>query len=215
VLFRKRAYDRTEILGAADRARARGRRRKAIALYRRILEQSPNDLAVLAKIAPLLARARRKDEALASFRAAADGQIKAGFPDRALSLELQAAQFYPEEYALWDDVARIHVQKGRRADAVAALVDGATRLSRTPHLPVAAKVLKRALEIEPWQPDATLLLARVFTRGGRREEALAVLDGLAARVRGKLLRRTRRLAFFIAPTPGALWRWMRAVLGRR
>jgi tetratricopeptide (TPR) repeat protein len=214
-LLRKKRLDRTELLAEADRARAAGRRKKAIALYRKVLEGSPNDLATHAKIAPLLARAGRKAEALASFNLAASGQQKAGFSDRALSLQRQAADFFPEEYVLWDDVAKLHLLRGRRADAVAALVDGGRKLHRTPELATAAKVLRRALEIEPWHPDATLLLARVYARGRRAPDALALLDGLSARVRGKALRRARRLAFAIAPTPGNLWRWLRAALGWR
>ncbi len=211
----KKAFDRTELLAQADRARAAGRRKKAIALYRKILERAPADLATHAKIAPLLARAGKKAEALASFNLAASGQAKAGFSDRALSLQRQAADFFPEEYALWDDVAKLHLLRGRRADAVAALVDGGRKLHATPELATAAKLLRRALEIEPWQPDATMLLARVYARGKRAADALALLDGLAARVRGKALRRARRLAFAIAPSPGSLWRWFRASLGRR
>ncbi len=215
MFWRKKAFDRTEILGAADQARARGQTKKAIALYRRVLEEVPNDLAVLAKIAPLLARRKKKDQALASFTAAAGGQVKAGFDDRALSLLLQAAEFYPEEFELWDEIARIHVQRGRRADAVAALADGARRLQRGPLLPIAARVLKRALEIEPWHPKATMLLARVLARGGRRDDALVLLDGLAARARGKMLRRTLRLSFRLSPTPGNLWRWLKSGFGGR
>ncbi len=215
MLWTKKAYDRTETLAAADRARARGRRKRAIALYRRVLEATPGDLAVHAKIAPLLARTGRRDEALASFRAAADGQIKAGYPDRALSLVRQAADAYPEELGLWDDIARLHLGRGRRADAVAAMLDGGRRLQRTRHLAVANRVLRRALDIEPWHPEATLLLARVLARGGHPGDALALLEGLSARVRGKSLRRARRLAFRISPTPRHLWRWMAAALGRR
>lgn len=210
-----KAFDRTELLARADRARARGRRRRAIALYRKVLDAAPNDLATHAKIAPLLARAGRKAEALASFNAAASGQQKAGFADRAISLQLQAAEFFPEEYVLWDDVAKLHLVRGRRADAIAALVDGGRRLHRTSELATAAKLLRRALELEPWHVAATMLLARVYARGKRAPDALALLDGLSARVRGKALRRARRLAFRISPTPANLWRWARAWLRGR
>jgi tetratricopeptide (TPR) repeat protein len=217
VLFarKRKPFDRDATLAAADRARARGRRRKAIALYRKVLEADPRDLAVHGKIAPLLARAGRRDDALASFRIAADGQVRAGFADRAISVLRQAAEPYPEEHGLWEEIARLHLLRGRRGDAVAALVDAGSRLRPTRHVDAAEKVLRLALEIEPWQPEATLLLARTLARAGRRGEALALLDGLASRVRGGLHRRTRRLAFRISPTPRNLWRWIRAALGRR
>ncbi|HET9553604.1 MAG TPA: tetratricopeptide repeat protein [Anaeromyxobacteraceae bacterium] len=213
---KKRPFSRTETLAAADKARARGRRKQAIALYRAVLDKEPGDLAVHAKLAPLLARTGQRADALASFRVAADGQAKAGFPDRAISLVRQAADHYPEERGLWDEVARLHVLRGRRADAVAALLAGGRRLHRSGRHPeVAAAVLRRALELEPWQPDATMVLARVLARSRRKTEALSLLDQLSVRVRGKLLRRTRRLAFRISPSPGNLWRWIRAAAGER
>lgn len=217
MLFRRKAgaFDRAATVAEADRARARGRRRKAIAAYRKVLAVDPKDLTVHGKIAPLLARTGKRNEALASFRAASEGQVRAGFVDRALSVLRQASDFYPEELGLWEEIARLHVQRGRRADAVAALVAAGGRLVRTRHRAVAVSALRRALEIEPWQPDATLLLARVLAKERRRDDALALVNGLAARVRGKVLRRARALAFRISPTPGSLWRWVRARFGGR
>ncbi|HEY6099662.1 MAG TPA: tetratricopeptide repeat protein [Anaeromyxobacter sp.] len=217
MLLRRKAvaFDRTATLAEGDRARARGRRRKAIAAYRKVLAADPKDTGVHGKIAPLLARTGKRTEALASFRAASEGQVRAGFVDRALSVLRQASDFYPEELGLWEEIARLHVQRGRRADAVAALVGAGGRLLRTRHRPVAVSTLRRALEIEPWQPDATLLLARVLAKEGRRDDALALVEGLATRVRGKVHRRARALAFRISPTLGNLWRWMRARFGAR
>jgi tetratricopeptide (TPR) repeat protein len=217
VLFARKPkpFDRTATLAEADRHRARGRKKKAIAGYRKILAVDPRDLTVHGKIAPLLARTGKKSDALASFKIAADGQMRAGFADRALSVFRQAAEFYPEELALWEEIARLHLQRSRRADAVAALVEAGRLAFRARRREVAAKALRRALEIEPWSPEATMLLARTFAKMGRREEGLGLLDGLGTRVRGRVLRRVRRLAFRLSPTPGNLWLWLRAVLRGR
>jgi tetratricopeptide (TPR) repeat protein len=208
--WRRKPYSRTETLAAADKARGRGRIAKAIAGYQKVLAVHPDDLAVHAKVAPLLARRGRRDEALASFRLAAEGQEKAGFPDRALSLLAQASERYPDVEPLWGDMARLQLLRGRRADAVVALVRGGGRLLGTPHRDVGERLLRRALQLEPWQLDGTLLLARTLWRLDRRTEALELLDGLALVVRGPALRAARRLAFRLRPTPVRLWRWLRA-----
>lgn len=210
-----RPFDRSATLALAEAARARGRRKKAIALYRKVLDADPKDLTVHGKIAPLLAKAGKRDEALASFRVAWEGQFRAGFVDRALAVLRQAVDLYPEEIALWEEIARLHLQRGRRADAVSALVEAGGRLWKSRQPLAAVKALRRALEIEPWQPEATMLLARALAKDGRIDDALSLLDGLGTRVRGKALRRARRLAFFLSPTPARLWRWLRAVLGGR
>lgn len=212
MLFRKKPYSRTETLAAADRARAKGRRKKAITGYQRVLAEDPNDVTVHGKLAPLLAQAGRRADALASFRKATDGHLRAGFADRGLSVLTQAVAFFPEETGLWEEIAELHVRRGRRADAVGVLVQGGERLARAGRRPAAIRILRRSLELEPWQPNAVVALARVLGAMREKEEALALLDGLAARVRGPLLRRVLGQAFRLSPTPRNLWRWVR---GRR
>ena len=73
-------------------------------------------------------------------------------------------------------------------------------------------MLRRALELEPWQAEATVLLAKTLARARRKGEAVKLLEGLATRTRGPALRRTRGLAFRLSPTPASLWRWLRAAL---
>jgi len=200
--------DRTELLAQADRSRARGRRKRAITLYAALLQQSPNDLTVHGKIAPLLAAEGLRDQAMASFRAAASGQAAAGFADRSIALLRQAADLFPEEEELWVEIADSHVQKGRRGDAVAVLAAGGERLLRGRYRPVGAKMLRRALELEPWNVKATLLLAKTLARERRRDEALALLDGLCRRVAGQARRRARGLSFRLSPSPARLFRWI-------
>lgn len=211
MLWRKKPYERGRVLAAADKARARGRTKKAVALYREVLAADPSDLAVHARLAPLLARTGQRTEALASFRLAADGQARGGFPDRAVSLHLQAVEHFPDDLATWEEILRLHLARGRRPDAAAALLQGGRRLVRARHRVAATHVLLRLLSLEPWHPEATLLLARVHWRSGQVADALALLDGLSARTRGHTLRRARRLAFRIRPTPRNLWRWVKAV----
>ncbi len=211
----KRPSTRVELIAVADVARARGRRKQAIAGYRRVLETNPMDLTVHAKLAPLLAASGDRDGALVSFRTAADGQAKAGFHERALSLFIQAAEHYPDEEPLWPEIARLHLQRGRRAEAVASLTDGAWRLYLARRLAQAERVLRLALQFEPYDGDATAILARTLARAGRRDEAVALLEGLAARTRGRRHRAVRGLLFRVQPSLGTLWEWLRAGAGGR
>ncbi len=215
MFWRRRPRDRTELVAAADRHRSRGRVKKAIAGYRQALALAPGDLAIHAKLAPLLARRGQKGEAIESFELAADGQLKAGFLDRAVSLRRQAVEAFPEEFPLWQELTRLYLLRERRADAVAALLAGGRTLFRSRHRPVGVQVLRRALELEPRHVEVTLLLARLLARCGRTVEALPLLDDLDPRIAGATLRRARRLAFRLSPTPRRLWRWLKAAFGRR
>lgn len=199
---------RTELLAQADAARAGGKRKRAITLYRAILEKEPTDLAVHGKLAPLLAADGQAEAAMASFRAAATGHATAGFVDRGIAVLRQAAEHFPEDESLWIEIANFHVQRGRRGDAVVALVAGGERLLDSRFRPLGAKLLRRALEIEPWNVKATLLLAKTLGRERRSDEAIALLDGLARRVGGVARRQARGLSFRLAPSPGRLVRWI-------
>jgi tetratricopeptide (TPR) repeat protein len=212
--WKKRAYSRTELLAAADHARARGRRKQAIAGYRRVLEANPQDLTVHAKLAPLLAASGDRPGALQSFRTAADGQSKAGFHERALSLFIQAAEHFPDEEPLWPEIARLHLQRGRRAEAVASLTEGGWRLHVARRHDVAERVLRLALQFEPYDGDAIAILARTLHKARRSDEAVALLEDLAARVGGRRRAAVRGLLFRIRPTLPHLWAWARALAGK-
>ncbi len=64
VLRKKRIYDRLRVLEAAERARSRKKRHKAIELYRWVLAIEPNNVELYAKLAPLLAQTGQNFEAL-------------------------------------------------------------------------------------------------------------------------------------------------------
>lgn len=207
--WRRKPYSRTETLAAADKARAAGRARKAVALYRKVLANDPGDATVHGKIAPLLAQSKKeRGEALASFELAAQGHLKAGFSDRALAMYVQAASYFPEEVSLWEEIARLNMVRARRVDAVNALIEGGNAIGRTGFRAGGLRLLRKALEIEPWHLEASLALARLLAKEREKEEALALLEDLAERVRGKGRRRVRRAIFRLSFTPANFWRWL-------
>lgn len=214
--WRKKPFDRIETLAAADRARASGKLKKAVQLYRKVLAVDPGDVVVHGRLAPLLARTGERGAALASFEMAAKGHVKSGFLDRAAAVYVQAAECFPRQASVWEELARLHQLRGRRADAVRALLDGGQSLGESPRTRAdGVRLLRSALELEPWHLDSCLALAGLLARTGERIEALALVEGVASRVRGRGLRRARAALFRLSPTPGNGWRWLRSALGGR
>jgi tetratricopeptide (TPR) repeat protein len=214
-LLRRKPRTRTEIVAAADRARARGRIRKAIAGYREALASDPEDASLNVKLAPLLARIGEGAEGARCFRRAAERHLAAGFTDRAAAVCANAVGVFPLDPGFRRELARLQALRGRRADAVGALVDGGRALAIARQRPAAASLLRSALELEPLHVEARLALAPILATQGEREEARALLRALEVHVRGRDLRRVRWAVLRLSPSVGALWGWVAASFAGR
>ena len=182
-MFGPKKYDRAKVYADAEGARGKGKKKKAVAGYRQILEHEPEDWQVHGKLAPLIADDQPR-EAWASFEKAAKGHLDKGFADRALAVYRQAADLLPFIPDGWERVAQLHQQKGRKADAVKTLVDGQRHFTRTPtDLEIAAGFLVQALSIEPWHVDASIALAQVEKKKGDPAAGVGRLTQLLAHVK--------------------------------
>ena len=208
-MFWRRTYDRGKTLAAAEKARSRGRTRKAVRCYLQVLEHDPNDHVVRSKLAPLLAKLGRWDEARQNFDKAAEGYLAAGFSPKAIAVWTVAAQTFPEQVDYWERIANEQVKRGKRQDAVFALLQGRSMLRKKRQRPFAVMLLRQVLELEPAHVDATLDLADLLRRDGVRDEAKRLLSGLLVRI-GKvrtLRRRVRFAQFWVEPSIRGVLDW--------
>ena len=213
-LFRRKPRSRAEVVAAADRARTRGRVRAAIEGYREALASDPSDPSINVKLAPLLARIGDVEGGVRCFRAAAERHLAAGFVDRAAAVCVNATTVFPLDAGFRLEAARLNVQRGRKADAAAVLVDGGRTLARARRRDAAASLLRRALEISPDHLDAALALAPLLAAEGRRGEARALLAAAEERAAGRELRRVRWVTFRLAPSPATFVRALAASFSR-
>ncbi|MFZ5468907.1 MAG: tetratricopeptide repeat protein [Myxococcota bacterium] len=202
-------YNRTRILDAAEKARSKGSRKKAIALYQEILAKDPNDAQVNARIAPLLHRVGKTEDAEKAFGLAAQSFVDKGFIDKALAVYAQAVELFPLDPRLWKRVGELTMERGRKADAVKALMQGAQQLTRKkPSREAALLLLEQAVGYDPFHLEATFALGRLLKRLGRKDEGMQRLEALQASLAGPARRRVRRAQFYLSPGFGTLWRWL-------
>jgi tetratricopeptide (TPR) repeat protein len=197
-------------LAKAEDARRRGSYRRAIAAYRRALVERPGDPSIHARLAPLLASKGRGREAVESFIIAATDQLTRGFVDRAIGLYRGAARAAPRDVRIWRALGELHLERKHPVDAVRALLEGAGHMRRRrDDRPDAITLLRAALAIDPLQVDATIELALLLRRVGKRAEAVALLEALLPHVDGRAVRALRFALFRVHRTLGNLWRWLR------
>jgi tetratricopeptide (TPR) repeat protein len=207
-----RSYDRARILEAAMQAKAHKKRGQAIALYRRILALEPSNPEIHLRVAPLLAETGQSFDAWVSYRTAAQASLRERRGDKALAIYREAAAYLPREVDVWLSIARIHLKRGRRRDAVESLIEGACQFRSRFTWPEAIHLLRRAHEIAPWDFEAVFELARLLARSGQREEARRFLDGLLVRCQGERARRVYAAQFRLDGDVRVAWRWLCAVL---
>ena len=214
-LLGKTHYDRRRILTGAAHAREKRKYKKAITLYRQVLQHEPRNTDLHRKLAPLLAQTKQESEAKVSYALVLSALTRDGLSEQATGLYREALKHMPMDVELWAELADLQVKRKMPADAVRTLLEGRRRFRSRKNLPQAIRLLLRVHEVEPYHLEGTLDLAGLLSRSGRTPQALGLLDGLARRSCGRSLRRVRGRQFRLAPGFGTAWRWLRALLLRR
>jgi tetratricopeptide (TPR) repeat protein len=203
-------YDRKWLLGEAEKARGRGRRRRAISFYRRILAAEPHDTNLHSRIAPLLAATGKRFDAWQSYRKAAQAHLKNRSYQEALTLYRQAAKALPTQIEAWRWVAKLELKCERSEAAIRALLEGRAKFRSRRRRPEAIALLREARSIDAWRIDIVLDLARLLRRTRQAPEAQWILGHLAERMSGRNLRLVRGAQWRIEPSLKHSWNWLRA-----
>jgi len=210
-LIRRRLdYDRKWLLAEAEKARNRGRRRRAISFYRRILAAEPHDPNLHARVAPLLAATGKHFDAWQSYRQAAQVQLKNKNREEALALFREATEALPMQIEAWQWVAKLELGRGKRDAALSALLEGRAKFRSRRRRAEAIALLREARVIDAWRVDIVLDLVRLLRRSGQSPEARWILGQMAVRTDGRDLRIVRGAQWRIEPSLKHSWHWLRA-----
>jgi thioredoxin-like negative regulator of GroEL len=199
------------LLNEAHRARNRGRERRAVSLYRRILLEDPHNADVALRVAPMLARRGEGFEAWQLYRRAARDFALDRRWDECLVVYREACRFVPWEFEAWRLCAELQIKLGREDAAFETLIDGRMHFGGASTRAQAIALLSRARAIEPWDAHVVLDLARLYAKAEQPDVALELLACLATRARGTVLRQVRALQWRITLSFRFAWLWLRAL----
>jgi pilus assembly protein FimV len=202
-------YDRTGILRKAERFRSRGRVKRAIREYERVLAVDPEDIEVHTKVAQLYIRARRNDQAKASLNRVIEWNEKEGFVDKAIAMLRVAQELDRRDVTVYLRLAELYLGKEVAGDAL-RLLEGARRAFRRKRFrKEAIAVEEKILSIAPDDFQAQVSFVRLLWRVGRKyeaEERLWQMEAHWARVKNKEhWRKTRWLLCRHAPSVSTCW----------
>ena len=209
---RSRGFNRSKLISEAARAHARGRLRKAAALYGKVLAVESGDLDLHRKAAPLLARVGRLEQARKSFELVARGFAQSDHHPQAIGVYREALHYLPRRAELWLGIAQSQAARGHPSDAVEALLEGRSKLRRRRDRPAAIRLLNAARTLDPTLVEPSFDLASLLHRTGDRRQAQRLLEQLGRTLAPHYFRRVRWLQLNFRPTPAAFWRMVRVLL---
>ena len=199
-----------QLLTDAHRARNKGRSRAAIRLYRRILVENPRNLEVALRVAPMLAYAGEGFEAWQLYRRVAMEYARSKQYPECLAVYREACRFVPFEFEAWRLCAELQLKMKRPEGAFETLVEGRLHFGGPRSRAQAIQLLCRAREIEPWDDDLLLDLARLYVANDQSDLALELLSALACRVDGATLRGVRLLQLRLTLSARYAMLWLRS-----
>jgi tetratricopeptide (TPR) repeat protein len=181
--------DRKRLLAEANRELQDGDVRAAIVLYRRVLLEEPRNVAVALKAAPLLARISGDFESWQLFRMASQELMRARRREECLAALKEACRCVPHEFEAWRLRSELELKLGREDAAFETLLEGRRAFRQPQGRAQAIALLERARQIEPWDVEVGLDLARLYAKTNQRHAALELLELLALRAEAPDLRR--------------------------
>jgi tetratricopeptide (TPR) repeat protein len=210
LLAGKTHYDRARLLSAAGRARSKGRRRKAISLYRKVLRVEPGNHILRKRVACLLAQVGRLSEAHEHYRMVTAGLSQRGFDTHPIGVYREALGFLPRERDLWSGLAELQAKQEHVRDAVQTLNAGRRRFRSRRRRSDAIALLEQAHGMDRRDVDIAIDLSRLLAKAKDRPRAARVLWETIPGTRGRALRRLRMRQLILFPAPATAWRWLRA-----
>ncbi len=203
------SYDRSEIFRKAEEYRLRGRIRKAIREYERVLAVDPQDIEVHSRVAPLYIKAGRKGPAKASLWRTIAYYEKLGFADKSIAMLRLALTVDPGDLSAYLRLADLHLDKAHTVDALKVLEEARRAFRSRRFLRQATAVENKILTFAPDDFRAQVSLVRLLWRAGKRREAGERLwrmeSDWARRRNRKRWRKTRRLMCRHAPSLSSCW----------
>lgn len=203
------SYDRNDILRKGDEYRLRGRVRKAIREYERVLAVDPHDIDAHAKAAPLYIRIGRKDKAKASLRKVIAGYEQKGFVDKAIATLRLVLKLERRDLGARLHLADLYLGKALTRSALGVLERARRTFRGKRFLKEALAVEEKILSIAPDDFRAQVSMVRLLWKAGRGPEGRELLRRMelqwARKGNRKNWRKTRWLSSLHAPSLSAYW----------
>jgi tetratricopeptide (TPR) repeat protein len=171
---------RQALIHQAEEWVRRGRPKRALALYLKVLKANRDDTRVLNRAGDLSARLSRNTEAVSFYKRAALLFSQQGFHDKAIALCKMIIRLDPTLIEVMETLAKLQAGQGMVHEAVSQYEAVAEYYRQGKQYARLIEAQQAIVELQPNDPSRRLELANLYQQHGRPHEALAQYRGISA-----------------------------------
>lgn len=179
------ATKKEKILESAQRFVLKGQIDKAIKDYQQVVALDPSDVRYRQRLAELLVRDRRKEEAIQEYEFIGKHYAENSYFLKAIAIYKQIQRLSPGNTAIALTVASLNHQQGLIGNALAEYGQVAAQFEKEGALKEALKVVEKMLGVDAEHCATRLKHAELLFATGAEDDSYAALEQLAASLRAR------------------------------
>src|ERR1700739_3092624 len=177
-------FNKQKVLANAEKYVQQGKLQNAIAEYEKVLKNDSKDLTVTNTVGDLYTRLGETDKATTCFKTVGDAYASQGFTVKAIAMYKKICKLQPSLESLLK-LAELYSQQGLFNDARAQYLQVAEEFLKANELEHAVRIFQKILEMDPENSNMRILLAEVYIRLNKKEDAWQIFNAAAQSLRSK------------------------------
>ena len=188
------AIDKNAVVKEAQKYVAKGQFDKAIAEWKKLLRETPNDPNLYNTIGDLCLKKNSKGEAVEAYRRAADILAEDGFTSKAIALYKKVLNIDPKKIEVYLALGDLNAEKGLTGAALEAYKVAADHYIQQDDMPQALGIYQKMADMSPSNHTFRIKLGDMYAKEGMNAEAAkAYLDAAEAHMAKNAFQEARLL----------------------
>lgn len=155
---------REKVVQSAEKLVSRGKIESGIKEYRKLLEETPNDISTLNRVGDLYARINRNGEAIDLFSQIARKYTTDGFFVKAIAIYKKIIKLDPTRLDIYEELADLYHKQGLITEARTQYQVLADYYQKHDNATSAIAICKKLVQLEPNDPSHHAKLAEIYQR---------------------------------------------------
>jgi tetratricopeptide (TPR) repeat protein len=188
------AIDKNAVIKEAQKFTAKGQYDKAIAEWKKLIKESPNDANIFNTIGDLSLKKNAKADAVDAYKKAADILAADGFSSKAIALYKKVVNIDPKKVDVYLALADLNAEKGLTGNALESYKIAADHYAQKNEMAKALGIYQKMADLNPANFAFRLKLAEMYVKEGLKSEAAkAYLEAADAHMAKEAFQEARQI----------------------